>query len=116
METDFGLLDGLKPDGEGRRLWAWLHESCEGIDSCQPLVMELCKMSDRLAEVRQKIAAQGLSVSGARGRTAKNPLLDMEVKLSKQFQVLWRSLGLADAPQEERRPVGRPCASDRLIL
>jgi hypothetical protein len=40
----------------------------------------------------------------------------MEVKLSKQFQVLWRSLGLADAPQEERRPVGRPCASDRLIL
>jgi hypothetical protein len=108
METHFDLLDGLKPDGEGRRLWAWLHESCEGIDSCRPLVMEACRIADRLQEVRQKLDTQGLCVSGARGRTAKNPLCDVEVKLSGQFQKLWRSLGLADKPEEERRPVGRP--------
>jgi len=107
METD-ELLGSLKPDGEGRRLWTWLYAECEGIDSCRPLVLELCRISDRLQEVREKIATQGLSVSGARGRTAKNPLIDVEVKLSKQFQVLWRSLGLADKPEEERRPVGRP--------
>jgi len=115
METD-ELLGSLKPDGEGRRLWAWLHENCEGIDSCAPLVMELCRIADRLQEIREKIAAQGLSVSGARGRTAKNPLIDVEIKLSKQYQVLWRSLGLADKPEEERRSVDRPCASDRLPL
>lgn len=114
MEADYDFPTDLKPDGEGQRLWAWLHSECEGIESCRPLVAELCRIADRLQDVRAKLASQGLSVAGARGRSARNPMLDVEVKLSKQFQVLWRSLGLSDKPEEERRPVGRPAASDRL--
>jgi hypothetical protein len=104
------LAVGLKPDGEGQKLWAWLTTSgeIEGIEGCQPLAIELCRLADRLEEVRSKIASQGLYVSGSRGRPAKNPLIDIEVKLSGQFAKVWRVLGLADKPVEQRLPVGRP--------
>ena len=111
METDSNIPENLRPDGDGRQLWAWLCAQCEGIEDCRPLATELCRIADRLQEVRAKITSQGLMVSGARGRSAKNPLIDMEVKLSKQYQTLWRSLGLSDKTPDEnadRRPVGRP--------
>ncbi|MGA2155471.1 MAG: hypothetical protein ABSH37_13735 [Bryobacteraceae bacterium] len=114
MDTTFDYSGELKPEGEGRRLWDWLHAECDGIEALRPLVLELCRTADRLQEVRVKIAAQGLSVSAARGRSAKNPLLDVELKLSKQFAALWRGLGLSDKPEGERRPVGRPPEPDRL--
>lgn len=102
----------LKPDGEGARLWAWLASEVEGIEQLAPLVTELCRIGDRLQEVRAKLSSQGLMVSGARGRSAKNPLCDLEIKLSCQFSKIWKTLGLADKPAEERRPVGRPPAGD----
>ena len=117
METDRNLNaapEDLKPDGAGRQLWTWLCGEFENIESCRPLAEELTRIADRLAEVRQKIAAQGLTVSAARGRSAKNPLLDMELKLSKQYTVLWRSLGLSDKAPDDTpvRPVGRPPAGE----
>ena len=109
-ENDNNFPDGLKLGGEGRQLWAWLVTQAENIEDCRPLATELCRICDRLAAVRAKITEQGLMVSGARGRSAKNPLIDIEVKLSKQYQTLWRALGLSDKPPDDTppRPVGRP--------
>jgi hypothetical protein len=114
---DTNIPAGLTPGGEGQQLWVWLRAECdESLEACRPLAIELCRIADRLQEVREKIRSQGLSVSAARGRSTRNPLIDTEIKLSKQYQVLWRGLGLSDKPEEERRPVGRPCASDKLPL
>jgi len=90
------LPAGIRPDGEGAKLWLWLMSAVEGADSCMPLVVELCRIADRLEEVRAKLALQGLTVSGVRGRSAKNGLLDVELKLSGQFAKIWKTLGLAD--------------------
>jgi len=114
METELNIPEELKPDGDGARLWAWLCSECDGMESARPLALELCRTADRLQEVRSKIASQGLMISGARGRSAKNPLLDIEVKLSKQFQGLWKGLGLSDkgVDETEKRPLGRPPAGN----
>ena len=100
----------LRSGGEGEKLWAWMNLQTDDPEGCRPLLEEICLVADRLEEVRAKIATQGLLVSGPRGRASKNPLLDIELKLSKQYQLLWRTLGLADKlPDEDpRRPVGRP--------
>lgn len=115
MDMD-NIPKDLRPDGAGRELWAWLHAECEGIESCLPLVAELCRVADRLQEVRQKLALQGVSVSGIRGRSVRNPLLDTEVKFSKQYQTLWRALGLQDKPDEMpvTRPTGMRSSGERL--
>src|SRR4051794_13672761 len=106
--SDFEAPEGLKPGGDGARLWAWLHSSVEGAETCGPMVEELCRIADRLAEVRLKIAQQGLTISGVRGRSAKNPLLDIEIKLSGQLAKLWKTLGLSDKPDQDSLPIGRP--------
>jgi hypothetical protein len=90
------------------RLWKWLIENADGVLESRPLVVELAVIADRLAEVRAKLAQQGLTVTAARGRIAVNPLLGQETRLLKQYENLWRTLGLADKPEEEKRPVGRP--------
>ena len=100
----------LKPEGEGIRLWQWLHAECENIAECEPLVIEICRIADRLEQVRSKIAAGGLWITGSK----KSPMLDVEIKLSSQFNKLWKQLGLSDKPQAEKRPVGRPPAGDKL--
>ena len=111
METDTDS-PAFRPGGEGERLWAWLHEpEFGGTDACRPMCEEICRIADRLQEVRSKLATQGLSVSAPRGRQAKNPLLDIEIKLSGQFSKLWKTLGLADKPPAEPRPIGRPPGS-----
>lgn len=91
----------------GRRLRQWLDEQCE-TEGAEPLVTELCKIADRLAEVRAQIAKDGVAPAGK-----KNPLLDIEIKLSGMFTKTWRTLGLADKEPEVRRPVGRPPNSER---
>ena len=112
--TEDRFWETLRPEGEGRRLYRWLMEEVEGAESCRPLTEELCRVADRLEEVRGKIAVQGLTVSAARGRSAKNGLLDVEIKLSGQYSKLWKTLGLADKPEVEKQPVGRPAGSDEL--
>jgi hypothetical protein len=90
----------VKTNSAGASLWKWLASQVEGLDECGPLAVELCVVMDRLQEVREKIASQGIIVSGTRGRSAKNPLLDIEIKLGKRFSELWKSLGLADRPAD----------------
>ena len=108
MEQDSSTPDCLKPGGAGARLFQWLVENADGVLESRPLVAELCVIADRLFEVRAKLTQQGLTVSAARGRIAANPLLGQETRLLKQYENLWRTLGLADEAEEEKRPVGRP--------
>jgi hypothetical protein len=90
----------------GRDLWRWIADEFTVEDSL-PLVAELCRVADRLAEVRASIAEDGVGDSEKR-----NPLLDSEMKLSGQLGKLWRVLGLADKPEPMKRPVGRPPAHE----
>jgi hypothetical protein len=116
MDNENIIPEDLRADGDGRKLWAWLCLQCDGIESCRPLAVELCRVADRLQEVRAKIESQGLTVSGARGRSSKNSLLDVEIKLQKSYQTIWKGLGLSDKPPDDEptRPVGRPPANERL--
>jgi hypothetical protein len=91
-----------KPLGtEGQRLWNELQKSFD-LDGCEPLLTELCRVADRLAEIRAEIARAGVANAGR--------LLDVEAKLSGQFRMLWRSLGLTDAEKEPKK-IGRPPGS-----
>jgi hypothetical protein len=101
-----GVPKHLRSDG--RRLWAWLQSAFDGSDDLWPLATELCQIADRLGEVREQIRKDGVWVNGR-----KNPLIDIECKLSAQFTKLWRTAGLADKPDVEKRPVGRPTNFDR---
>jgi hypothetical protein len=94
----------------GRKLWTWLEETCDNVADAAPAVAELCEVTNRLHEVRDAIRKQGVTVEGR-----KNPLLDVEIKLSAQWVKLWRALGLADKPDEQRRPLGRPPESERQL-
>jgi len=90
---------------EGRRLWRWLALSYE-LEGAEPLVRELCVLSDRLTQVRSDLVGPDLKpIDRAR-------LVSVEVKLVGMFTRCWRTLGLAD-PGEPKRPVGRPAANDR---
>lgn len=89
----------------GKKLWNELGASFDFTDA-EPLVGELCRIQDRLCEVRAQLAKDGLQVGGK-----AHPLLGIEVKLSGQFRNLWRMAGFADpAPMEKRGP-GRPVGS-----
>jgi hypothetical protein len=94
----------------GKELWKWLDDMADNVDECGPAVLELCRIADRLAEVRSRIATDGLI--DEKGR--RNPLTDLEIKLSGQFGKLWRILGLADKADAAKRPVGRPPESERV--
>jgi hypothetical protein len=50
---------------------------------------ELCKIHDRLTQVRTILSAEGLVVD-----KKPHPLTTLEVKLSGQFRMLWRTLRL----------------------
>ncbi len=91
----------------GSDLWTWLAKHYD-VSGCEPLAMELCQTADRLTEVRSAMAA------------ASNPadlcrLINAETKLGGQYARLWRVLGLADMPDQPKRPVGRPPAYLREI-
>lgn len=91
----------LKPPG--MMLWKWIDGSIENMAEVEPAVEELCKVADRLEEVRSQINADGVMVGGK-----PHGLLALEVKLSGQFRNLWRASGLGDRTDDARRPVGRP--------
>jgi P27 family predicted phage terminase small subunit len=95
----------------GRQLWRRISSEFE-VRGTEDLLQELCRLADRLAEVRSVLKAEGLVV-GVGDKQRRHPLADLEPKLSAQYQKVWRLLGLADSDQP-RRPVGRPSESDRL--
>lgn len=94
----------------GRALWRWV-ERQGSIDGTEPLLGELCKLQDRLTELRAALTRDGAIIREG-GRIKKHPAADLEPKISGQFQKIWRLLGLADPPPAERRPVGRPPSSE----
>lgn len=98
---------GLNP--AGRQLWRWLVDTCgtHDIEPVEPLAVELCRLSGRLATIREKLAAEDLSLAD-QGR-----LTNMEVKLNGAFVRAWRSLGLSD--KEAPRPPGRPSESEQRL-
>jgi hypothetical protein len=73
----------------GRRLWKELITTYAFEPGETAGLAELCRVQDRLAEVRSRIAAEGLVQDGRR-----HPLADLEPKLSGQFRMLWRTLRL----------------------
>lgn len=91
----------------GRDLWRWIVEQGD-IDGCEPMVNELCRLQDRLHQVRESISSEGVWLDGK-----KNPLVDVEMKVSGQFAKVWRLLGLADRDEAPKRPPGRPPDSER---
>jgi hypothetical protein len=81
----------------GPELFDWLEERFD-IEIARPLVVELCTIADRLAQVRRALE-QGLD-----GR-----LLSSEVKLLAQYSRVWKLLGLAEKePGRPGRPPGVP--------
>jgi hypothetical protein len=62
-----------------------------------PVVTELCKIADRLQQVRE------LLKDAPDGR-----LINSEVKLSASYARLWKMAGFGDKDPQPARPVGRP--------
>lgn len=86
----------------GRRLWRWLRRQFDGVDDLEPLALELCRLADRLHEVRARLAAPDLpALDFAR-------LAGAEVRLSASFVRTWRALGLSDGDSPPARGRGRP--------
>lgn len=95
----------LKPPGKA--LWNSVLDFAD-IAGCEPLLAELCKIADRLHQVREQIAEDGLVDEDGK----KHTLADLETRLVGQYLASWKMLGLADSG-EPRRPVGRPPESER---
>jgi hypothetical protein len=95
----------------GRRLWKRV-EAAYDTGGVEDLLCELCRVADRLHEVRATLTREGLTVLEA-GKLKRHPLADLEPKLSGQFRMLWRTAGLADDEKEPARPIGRPPGSER---
>ena len=93
---------------EGKKLWKHLADQFD-IQSAEPLLLMLCSARDRLVEVRAEIAVRGLVLVDGK----KNPLLATEAQLMAEFVKIWKTLGLADVPAEEKRSPGRPPESER---
>jgi len=81
----------------GHKLWHHVASNYDLMGN-EPVLEELCRVADRLAEVRSRIAEDGL----VDGNGRKHALADLEPKLSGQFRMLWRLLGLSD--DEEPKP------------
>ena len=73
----------------GRKLWRELvhHYAFESGETAS--LAELCRIQDRLAQVRETLSAEGLVVE-----KKPHPLATLEVKLSGAFRMLWRTLRL----------------------
>jgi len=96
--------------GPGRKLWRELVQRYT-VEGCEPVLGELCRLFDRLQEVRDRLGAEGLTITEADGAsTRKHPLVDSEPKLSAAFVKAWKTLGL-DKETEPAKHRGRPGGS-----
>ena len=85
----------------GRNLWKTICRDYEVEPGAELVLGEICRIWDRLHEVRARLAAEGLTLTegeGARQRIRKHPLLDSEPKLVASFVKCWKAAGLADTP------------------
>jgi hypothetical protein len=97
----------------GRGLWRQITLAYDTTGG-EALLEELCRLQDRLSQVRAILNAEGLTVArttGRRGpepaRDRRHPLADLEPKLSAQFQKVWKLLGLADRDPDPKPGMGR---------
>ncbi len=80
----------------GRKLWRELTRTFAFESGETAGLAELCRIQDRLAQVRETLARDGMVTGGRR-----HPLADLEPKLSGQFRMLWRTLRLDIAAGEK---------------
>ena len=83
----------------GRRLWSWLSQNFDTA-GCEPLVVEICRLQDRLASIRQAIAKDPNDLK----------LVSLEMGATAAFARCWKMLGLADVDAKGRPgyPAGVP--------
>ena len=93
--------------GAGRRLWRSVTSQYD-VAGVENLLAELCKLADRLQEIRDALNRDGLMI-GEPGKQRRHPLADLEVKVSAQFQKVYKQMGLSDDQEPKRNP-GRPSA------
>jgi hypothetical protein len=85
----------------GRNLWKAICQEYDVEPGAELVLGEICRLWDRLHEIRERLAADGLTLTegeGARKRTRKHPLADLEPKISAAFIKAWKTAGLADTP------------------
>jgi hypothetical protein len=84
------FLSKRAPDSDpaGNEWWLALVDDPEDVIE-REMVGELLKTRDRLAEVRARIAEEGLMVSGSTGQPRAHPLLTLERGLAGD---VWRAL------------------------
>ena len=87
----------------GKALWCDICAQADSIEGTEPMLAELCRLSDRLAEIRETLKREGLMIVDKR-----HPLVDAEMKCTAQYQRVWRTLGLAEAEPDPVRGKGRP--------
>lgn len=79
----------------GRSLWASLrrdHEISDAAGLC--LLARACEAQDRLAQVREQIARDGVVTRGYKGQPRGHPLLSVESDLVRVQLACLRQLGL----------------------
>ncbi len=59
------------------------------------LLADVLRARDRLAQVREILAAEGLTTTGSKGQTRPHPLLDVEASLRREVAVGLDRLGLS---------------------
>jgi len=86
---------GTQLDAAGQELFHWCGDHFN-IEKVLPVVLELCRLADRLAQVRNELAKGGVD----------SRLINSEVKLSASYARAWKMAGFGD-PEVKGR-VGRP--------
>jgi hypothetical protein len=97
------MKNTLKPF-TARELRAWLDKNFDTA-GCEPLVGELTELADRLHGVRASLAAE-------KDAKTRITLMALEVRLNSRFAACWKALGLADPPDQLKRPPGRPALGE----
>ncbi len=88
--------------GDSVREWAGLasdvSEAAGGIADVDMLLLaDVLRARERLAQVREILAAEGLTTTGSKGQTRPHPLLDVEASLRREVAVGLDRLQLSPA-------------------
>ncbi len=88
--------------GDSVREWAGLvsdvSEAAGGVADVDMLLLaDVLRARERLAQVREILAAEGLTTTGSKGQTRPHPLLDVEASLRREVAVGLDRLQLSPA-------------------
>ena len=85
----------------GRDYWRTLHASFAFEPTDTPMIHGLCSLIDRLHEIREAIAKQGISVTDRFGIAQPNKLLEHERSTVLAASRVWRELGCGSATDSD---------------